>query len=157
MTRMSRHGLSIPIGIYMGDFILGVILQYMFSASVCCFLWLVKGYLSPFSASSCFVYPVHSCPVLPSPLHHRTRSLASTWTPSHRSQPTTLSMSPSAHSLRPLDPASVDTPHCPWTITVCRPGMANQTSLTDFWILSGTWRVGLVHLQPVQEALLTSW
>ncbi len=31
------------MGIYMGDLILGVILQYMVSASFSCFLWLVKG------------------------------------------------------------------------------------------------------------------
>ncbi len=32
-----------PIGIYMGDLVLGVILQYMVSASFSSFLWLVKG------------------------------------------------------------------------------------------------------------------
>ncbi len=32
-----------PIGIYVGDLILGVILQYMVSTSFSCFLWLVKG------------------------------------------------------------------------------------------------------------------
>ncbi len=32
-----------PIRIFMGALILGVILQYMVSASLSCFLWLVKG------------------------------------------------------------------------------------------------------------------
>ncbi len=40
-----RHGISIAIRIYMGDLILGAILQYMVSASVSCFLWSVKGEL----------------------------------------------------------------------------------------------------------------
>ncbi len=35
--------LNKSIGIYMGDLIPGAILQSMVSASVSCFLWLVKG------------------------------------------------------------------------------------------------------------------
>ncbi len=59
MLHVFRHGLSItlptndahvaswilhkPIGIYMGDLILGVVLQCLVSASFSCLSWLVKG------------------------------------------------------------------------------------------------------------------
>ncbi len=48
ITHMPRHGLSInkPIGIYVVDLILGVLLQYTVSALFSCFLWLVKGSVS---------------------------------------------------------------------------------------------------------------
>ncbi len=43
VMHMSRHGLSIGQQEFIrGDLILGVILQYMVSASFSCFLWLVK-------------------------------------------------------------------------------------------------------------------
>ncbi len=41
-TRVTSWTLHKPIGLYMGDLIVGIILQYMFSASYSCFLWLIN-------------------------------------------------------------------------------------------------------------------